>query len=337
MTQPKTTLYENLAIQPGASRSEIDVAYRKALKGLEVEELAHYSVDAHGAIDIKRQLLEKTYAVLSRPDLKSRYDSGEAVPFAAALPESQRSLPTKRLADREALKSALKEKPSTRGFKKRGDSQQLKAFRDNFNPDRLRPIAEVESELLAGKSNIVGTRHEDESVVSAALDSRSQSSSIDAASDGVNAHEPGIKDAGMATPEPGPLRAQALESASTTQTTPIQSRVVKDAIPPARKQRGLEPEVLRRVSEHAATLNVFSGANLADLRELAGLTREDMERVTKVNQRHLRSIEADDYASLPVRVYVRGFIQEYARALGLDRDRVSGEFLRLYDGHRGTP
>ena len=301
MTQPKTTLYENLAIQPGASRSEIDVAYRKALKGLEVEELAHYSVDAHGALDIKRQLLEKTYAVLSRPDLKSRYDSGEAVPFAAALPESQRSLPGKRLADREALKSALKEKPSTRGFKKRGDSQQLKAFRDNFNPDRLRPIAEVESELLAGKSNIVGTRDEDEPVASAALDSLSQSPSTQLATDGVNARASDHKETGLVAPEQAPLRVHHMDSSSTARTAPIQKPVVEEANPPARKQRGLEPDVLRRVSEHAATLNVFSGANLADLGELAGLSREDMERVTKVNQRHLRSIEADDYASLPVR------------------------------------
>ena len=41
MNQPKTTLYENLSIPPQASRSEIDMAYRQALKGLEIEELAH--------------------------------------------------------------------------------------------------------------------------------------------------------------------------------------------------------------------------------------------------------------------------------------------------------
>ena len=48
MNQPKATLYENLSIPPQASRSEIDMAYRQALKGLEIEELAHYSVDAQG-------------------------------------------------------------------------------------------------------------------------------------------------------------------------------------------------------------------------------------------------------------------------------------------------
>jgi len=334
MTQPKTTLYENLSIQPSASRSEIDIAYRRALKGLEVEELAHYSVDANGVLDLKRQLLEKTYAVLSRPDLKSRYDSGEAVPFAAALPESQRPQSSKRLADREALKAALKEKSSTRGFKKRGDSQQLRAFRDNFNPDRLRPIAEVESELLAGKTNIVGTRSADESVVMLSTDSRSENPSNQMMASELGVGEAKVNRAVVGVSEEVPSGAEDASSAPMNHRRAIAQSAAEEPSPPPLKQRGLAPDILRRVGEHADTLDVFSGANLADLRELAGLTREDMERITKVNQRHLRSIEADDYSSLPVRVYVRGFIQEYARALGLDRDRVSGEFLRLYDGHR---
>ena len=149
--------------------------------------------------------------------------------------------------------------------------------------------------------------------------------------------------------EPIPVDAIPLEVSNVSSDSPKMpvSRQMKEHAPatatkvaPAPessgRKRGLEPEILRRVSEHAESLDVLSGARLADLRELAGLSREDMERITKVNQRHLRSIEADDYSSLPVRVYVRGFIQEYARALGLDRDRVSSEFLRLYDGHRGT-
>ena len=52
MNQPKTTLYENLSIPPQASRSEIDMAYRQALKG-RIEELAHYSVDAHKSFEGK--------------------------------------------------------------------------------------------------------------------------------------------------------------------------------------------------------------------------------------------------------------------------------------------
>ena len=335
MTQPKTTLYENLSIQPGASRSEIDVAYRQALKGLEVEALAHYSVDSGGAVELKRQLLEKTYAVLSRPDLKSRYDSGESVPFAAALPEAQRSSPKKRLADREALKTALRDKPRMKGLKARGDSQQLKAFRDNFQPDRLRPIAEVESELLAGKSNIVGTRPVDEPTSVLEPELRTETYEPSAEEPAGSRELQGTKE--IATQRASSQAHAPIELPSKPIEAPATRSPTTTKEPAVARNRGLAPELLRKVSEHAESLDVFTGSNLANLRELAGLSREDMERITKVNQRHLRSIEADDYASLPVRVYVRGFIQEYARALGLDRDRVSSEFLRLYDGHRGSP
>ena len=327
MNQPKATLYENLSIPPQASRSEIDMAYRQALKGLEIEELAHYSVDAQGALEGKRQLLEKTYAILSRPDLKSRYDSGEAVPFAAALPEDQQRAVTASQPTREALGQALKEKSRQSAQRKRGESQQLRAFRDNFNPDHLRPIAEVESELLAGKTNIIGTRPSPET----------EPSNEQVLPERADLIEPVQVEA---TPQNVPKVTSASPTVSVSSQVPEHSPSTASKTAPAPagsgRKRGLEPEILRRVSEHAESLDVLSGARLADLRELAGLSREDMERITKVNQRHLRSIEADDYSSLPVRVYVRGFIQEYARALGLDRDRVSSEFLRLYDGHRGT-
>ncbi|MEC8050640.1 MAG: helix-turn-helix transcriptional regulator [Myxococcota bacterium] len=327
MNQPKTTLYENLSIPPQASRSEIDMAYRQALKGLEIEELAHYSVDTQGALEGKRQLLEKTYAILSRPDLKSRYDSGEAVPFAATLPEDQRRAVTARQPTREALGQALKEKSRQSVQRKRGESQQLRAFRDNFNPDHLRPIAEVESELLAGKTNIIGTRPSPETEPSNEQVLAERSALIEPIPVDANPQE--VSDVSSEPPKM-PVSRQVKEHAPATETK------AAPAPESSGRKRGLEPEILRRVSEHAESLDVLSGARLADLRELAGLSREDMERITKVNQRHLRSIEADDYSSLPVRVYVRGFIQEYARALGLDRDRVSSEFLRLYDGHRGT-
>ena len=327
MNQPKTTLYENLSIPPQASRSEIDMAYRQALKGLEIEELAHYSVDTQGALEGKRQLLEKTYAILSRPDLKSRYDSGEAVPFAATLPEDQQRAVTARQPTREALGQALKEKSRQSVQRKRGESQQLRAFRDNFNPDHLRPIAEVESELLAGKTNIIGTRPSPETEPSNEQVLAERSALIEPIPVDANPQE--VSDVSSEPPKM-PVSRQVKEHAPATETK------AAPAPESSGRKRGLEPEILRRVSEHAESLDVLSGARLADLRELAGLSREDMERITKVNQRHLRSIEADDYSSLPVRVYVRGFIQEYARALGLDRDRVSSEFLRLYDGHRGT-
>lgn len=325
MAHPKTTLYENLSIQPNASRSEIDCAYREALKGLEVDALAHYSVDSGEAVAEKRILLEKTYAVLSRPDLKSRYDAGEAVPFAAVLPESQRSANVKAPSrDQDALRRAMKQ--SKEAGRRQKESEQLKAFRDNFNPDRLRPIAEVEYDLISGKSNIIGTRQE---------------RSPDAPN--VPSTAPVSVPAKTIEARPAPVSNRDVVSPAQNVKPPApvvteSKKVSREAqmATSATKARTLPIDILERVGEFAESIEVFTGSKLAELRELAGLSREDMEQITKVNQRHLRSIESDDYTALPVRVYVRGFIQEYARALGLDREHIAADFLRLYDSHRGA-
>ena len=75
----------------------------------------------------------------------------------------------------------------------------------------------------------------------------------------------------------------------------------------------------------------MSGALLKTLRETAGLTLDDMVAKTKISKRYLRAIEADDYATLPAKVYTRGFVTLYARALGLDAERAATSFMKLVE------
>ena len=42
---------------------------------------------------------------------------------------------------------------------------------------------------------------------------------------------------------------------------------------------------------------------------------------------YLQALEAEVFAKLPAQVYVRGFLAEYARALGLDAERVKQTYL----------
>lgn len=92
--------------------------------------------------------------------------------------------------------------------------------------------------------------------------------------------------------------------------------------------------------ERLAELTVdreFSGALLRTLRETAGVSLDDMATTTKISKRYLRAIEADDYATLPAKVYTNGFVTQYARVLGLDAVRVAKSFLALVEqGGGGT-
>ncbi|MBI3180102.1 MAG: helix-turn-helix domain-containing protein [Deltaproteobacteria bacterium] len=79
----------------------------------------------------------------------------------------------------------------------------------------------------------------------------------------------------------------------------------------------------------------FSGALLRRLRESAEATIDDVADITKINKRYLRAVEEHDYAALPAAVYVRGFVCEYARALGLEAEVVAKSYMTIYQRYKG--
>ena len=60
------------------------------------------------------------------------------------------------------------------------------------------------------------------------------------------------------------------------------------------------------------------GDRLREAREAKSLSLEQVAAETRIQQRHLESIEASDFAALPSRTYAIGFTRTYARMLGLD-------------------
>jgi len=62
-------------------------------------------------------------------------------------------------------------------------------------------------------------------------------------------------------------------------------------------------------------------------RERQDLTLEQVASQTRIQQRHLQALEEEDYASLPAKVFTKGFVRSYARTLGLDEDEALQLFL----------
>jgi len=54
---------------------------------------------------------------------------------------------------------------------------------------------------------------------------------------------------------------------------------------------------------------------------------EQVASQTRIQQRHLQALEEEDYASLPAKVFTKGFVRSYARTLGLDEDEALQLFL----------
>lgn len=68
------------------------------------------------------------------------------------------------------------------------------------------------------------------------------------------------------------------------------------------------------------------GYRLAQARESAGYSLDDVAGYLRVRRNYLEAIEAERYDALPGRTYAIGFVRAYAELLGLDAPRLVNEF-----------
>ena len=68
------------------------------------------------------------------------------------------------------------------------------------------------------------------------------------------------------------------------------------------------------------------GTYLQEVRRQAGLSLENVASITLIPLRLLRAIEAGDLDALPEPIYIRGFLKQFADALGLP----GSEFARTF-------
>jgi len=71
---------------------------------------------------------------------------------------------------------------------------------------------------------------------------------------------------------------------------------------------------------------VFDGDVLRRIRVSLGIELEEIVATTKINEHHLRSIEANRYEVLPPPVYLRGFLRQIAKCLSLDPGAVADSY-----------
>jgi len=85
-----------------------------------------------------------------------------------------------------------------------------------------------------------------------------------------------------------------------------------------------------QVRNLTADISDYDGATLKRLREQLQVNLDDVAMATRVPLRHLINIEADNYACLPVPVYTRGFVVNFARHLSLDAEKVAESFMAKF-------
>ena len=69
------------------------------------------------------------------------------------------------------------------------------------------------------------------------------------------------------------------------------------------------------------------GDYLKQARKKKGLSLEQLASRTKIQEHHLIALESEDFANLPAKVFAKGFVRSYAKALGLEEEEALQRFL----------
>jgi cytoskeleton protein RodZ len=76
------------------------------------------------------------------------------------------------------------------------------------------------------------------------------------------------------------------------------------------------------ISAEEAPQGASAGTRLRKAREAAGMSIDAVAQQLKLAPRQVKALEEDDFAQLPGRTFVRGFLRNYARLVRLDADEV---------------
>lgn len=77
-------------------------------------------------------------------------------------------------------------------------------------------------------------------------------------------------------------------------------------------------------------LTQWDGYALAALREYKKVSISDLSQFTKINPFYITAVEQMLPNQLPAHVFVRGYIVQIARALGLNAEKVASSYMSLY-------
>ncbi len=75
------------------------------------------------------------------------------------------------------------------------------------------------------------------------------------------------------------------------------------------------------------------GAFLKKIREYKNITVEKMSEITRINPHYVVALEKNAWDDLPAAVFVRGFVVQISRILGLDEKKTVDSFMKIYKAH----
>ncbi len=79
----------------------------------------------------------------------------------------------------------------------------------------------------------------------------------------------------------------------------------------------------------------FNGSFLKKIREYKNVSIPIISEKSRISKTYIKAIEDDNYDKLPASVFVRGFVDQYAKLLKLDSKKISTYYVNKVKEHRG--
>jgi curved DNA-binding protein CbpA len=111
----------------------------------------------------------------------------------------------------------------------------------------------------------------------------------------------------------------------------------KSDLPPgmARTTFGNHYKIDEILESELSSRTEFDGAILQKVRVYKGINLEKMSEATRISRTYLTAVETNNYKNLPAAVYVRGFVVQIARILGLPDQKVASAYMTMFKAGGG--
>lgn len=129
------------------------------------------------------------------------------------------------------------------------------------------------------------------------------------------------------------LAAQGVRTLPPQEAAPAQPEAhAAESTRPPRISYAPDPDRLEALAEPVRVPEQVNGSVLKALRESRHLTIDQIAALSKVGSRFLKALEEDRHEALPGRVFARGFLIEYARAIRVSDTELVERYLRHWTG-----
>jgi flagellar biosynthesis protein FlhG len=88
------------------------------------------------------------------------------------------------------------------------------------------------------------------------------------------------------------------------------------------------------IEDKILSLDDCSGSFLQKIRTYKNIPLEDLSKFSKISKTSILAVENEDFESLPAKVFVRGFVSQIAKLLGLDHSTFTKEYMANFDEKR---